>query len=116
MKPLDLAKELAKSIASSTEYLNYKSAKEKLETHEAAKLMFDDFRKKQLELQRKKLSGEKALEPLETEIRKLTEVVSLNLYVRDFLMAEYQFSKMMMDVQKTLSEAVDIKLPEEFGG
>ncbi|HEY8463373.1 MAG TPA: YlbF family regulator [Bacillota bacterium] len=114
MKPLEIAKELAKALANCPEYLNYKAAKEKLETHEAAKLMFNDFRKKQLELERKKLSGEPNLEPLEKEIRKLTEVVSLNLYVREFLVAEYQFSKMMMEIQKIINSAVDLKLPEDF--
>lgn len=110
MKPVELAKELAKSLSNSSEYVSYKAAKEKLENHEAAKSMFDDFRKKQMELERKKQNGEKFLEPMENEIRKLTEVVSLNLYVREYLVAEYQFSKMMMEIQKILSEAMEIKL------
>lgn len=53
MKPVELAKELAKSLTNSSEYVSYKAAKEKLENHEAAKLMFDDFRKKQMELEHK---------------------------------------------------------------
>jgi cell fate (sporulation/competence/biofilm development) regulator YlbF (YheA/YmcA/DUF963 family) len=113
-KPLDLARELAKSLADSSEYRNYKAAKAKMEAEEAARVMFEDFRKKQIEFERKRLSGEKSLEPLEAEIRKLTEIVGLNPYVREYLVAEYLFTKMVMDVQKIIGEAVDLKMPAEL--
>jgi cell fate (sporulation/competence/biofilm development) regulator YlbF (YheA/YmcA/DUF963 family) len=113
-KPLDLARELAKSLADSPEYRNYKAAKTTMESQEAARLMFEDFRKKQIELERKKLSGQTALEPLETEIRKLSEIVGLNSYVREYLVAEYLFTKLVMDVQKIIGEAVDLQMPAEL--
>jgi cell fate (sporulation/competence/biofilm development) regulator YlbF (YheA/YmcA/DUF963 family) len=115
-QPLDLARDLAKSLADSSEYRNYKAAKTKLEGEEAARLMFEDFRKKQIELERKKLSGQNALEPLETEIRKLSEIVGLNPYVREYLIAEYLFTKLVMDVQKIIGEAVDLQMPAELLG
>lgn len=110
MNTIDLARDFAKSLATCPEYLNYKSAKEKLELHEAAKMMFEDFRKKQMELERRKVNGEKFLEAAESELRKLSEVVSLNLFVREYLMAEYQFSKVMMEIQQLLADAVEIKM------
>jgi cell fate (sporulation/competence/biofilm development) regulator YlbF (YheA/YmcA/DUF963 family) len=113
MNTIDLAREFAKSLANCPEYLNYKSAKEKLGHHEAAKMMFDDFRKKQMELERRKMNGEQQLESAEQELRKLSEVVSLNLFIREYLMAEYQFSKLMMEIQQLLTDAVDIKMPEK---
>jgi cell fate (sporulation/competence/biofilm development) regulator YlbF (YheA/YmcA/DUF963 family) len=109
MNTIDLAREFAKSLANCPEYLNYKNAKEKLEHHEAAKMMFEDFRKKQMELERRKKNGEKFLEPAEQELCKLSEVVGLNLFVREYLMAEYQFTKLMMEIQQLLTDAVDIK-------
>jgi cell fate (sporulation/competence/biofilm development) regulator YlbF (YheA/YmcA/DUF963 family) len=112
MNTLELAREFAKSLANCPEYLNYKTAKEKLGRHEAAKMMFDNFRKKQFELERRRQNGEKGLETAENELRKLAEVVNLNLFVRDYLMAEYQFSKLMMEIQQLLAEAVEIKLPQ----
>jgi cell fate (sporulation/competence/biofilm development) regulator YlbF (YheA/YmcA/DUF963 family) len=112
MNTLELAREFAKSLANCPEYLNYKAAKEKLGRHEAAKMMFDNFRKKQFELERRKQNGEKGLETAENELRKLAEVVNLNLLVRDYLMAEYQFSKLMMEIQQLLAEAVEVKLPQ----
>jgi cell fate (sporulation/competence/biofilm development) regulator YlbF (YheA/YmcA/DUF963 family) len=115
MNPIDLARQLAQSLADCPEYLNYKNAKEKLEHQEAAKIMFEDFRRKQLELERRKMNGEKALEAAETELRKLAEVVGLNLFVREYLMAEYQFSKLMMEIQKLLADAMELKAPS-LGG
>lgn len=116
MKPLDLAKQLAASLADSEEYRKYRTAKEVLDQHEAAKSMFEDFRKKQIELEQKRISGEKLLEPYETELKKLVEIVGLNPYVREYLMAEYQFSQLMMTVQQTIAKAVGIELPQETIG
>jgi cell fate (sporulation/competence/biofilm development) regulator YlbF (YheA/YmcA/DUF963 family) len=111
MNTIEMAREFAKSLASCPEYINYKNAKENLEHHEAAKMMFDDFRQKQMELDRRKTNGEQYLEPVELELRKLSEVVSLNLFVRDYLMAEYQFTKLMMEIQQLLANAVEVELP-----
>lgn len=115
MKPQELAKQLAASLAESEEYRKYRAAKKVLDEHEAAKAMFEDFRKKQLELERKRLSGEKLLEPYETELKKLTEIIGLNPYVREYLMAEYQFGQLMMEIQRTIADAVGIELPQDIG-
>jgi cell fate (sporulation/competence/biofilm development) regulator YlbF (YheA/YmcA/DUF963 family) len=113
MSTIDLAREFAKSLAGCPEYLNYKYAKEKLERHEAAKMMFEDFRRKQMELERRRQNGEQYLEPAETELRKLSEVVSLNSFVREYLLAEYQFTKLMMEIQQLLAGAIEIKMPSQ---
>lgn len=113
MKTIELAKQLAKSLAESQEYQNYLQAKQILEGHEAAKTMLEDFRKKQWELERKKISGDKLLEPHEQELQKLAEIIGVNPYVRDYLMAEFQFTQVMMEIQRIISEAVGLQTPEE---
>jgi cell fate (sporulation/competence/biofilm development) regulator YlbF (YheA/YmcA/DUF963 family) len=114
MKPVELAKQLAQSLAGSEEYQNYAKFKKVLEEHESAKVMLDDFRKKQWELERKKLSGEKLLTPYEDELRKLSEIIGLNPYVRDFLMAEYRFSQLFTEVQRIIGDAIGLRPPEEL--
>ncbi|MGE5581144.1 MAG: YlbF family regulator [Bacillota bacterium] len=114
MKTLELARQLANSLAESREYQDYSKAKVLLEEHEAAKVMLDDFRKKQWELERKKLNGDKLLEPYEEELRKLAEIIGLNPYIREYLMAEFQFMQLMMEIQKIIGEAVGIEAPEEL--
>ncbi|HEX3045119.1 MAG TPA: YlbF family regulator [Bacillota bacterium] len=114
MSPVEIAKQLGKALADSTEYQNYKKTKQILDQHESAKVMMDDFRKKQWELERKKLNGDKLTQPAEEELRKLSEVVALNPYIRDYLMAEYQFSQVMMEVQRIIGDAVGLEMPEEM--
>ncbi len=113
MKPVDLAKQLAKSLADSEEYQNYAKFKKILDGHESAKIMLDDFRKKQWELERKKLSGDKLLAPYEDELRKLSEIIGLNPYIRDFLMAEYRFSEIFSEIQRIIGEAIGLQSPED---
>lgn len=114
MSPVELAKQLGKALADSSEYQNYKKTKQILDQHESARVMMEDFRKKQWELERKKLNGEKPTPANEEELRKLSEVIALNPYIRDYLMAEYQFSQIMMEVQKIIGQAVGLEMPEEM--
>lgn len=114
MKPIELAKQLAKSLAESEEYRNYQKAQEKMAEHEAAKVMLEDFRKKQWDYERKKANGEKNLGPLEDELKKLSGVIGLNPFVRDYLMTEYQFSQILMEVQRIIGEGVGLKMPDSI--
>lgn len=114
MKAVELAKQLAKSLAESEEYQNYKKFKEILDGHEAAKTMLEDFRKKQWELERKKLNGDKLLGPYEDELRKLSEIIGLNPYIRDYLMAEYHFAQVFSEVQQIIGEAVNLQPLDEI--
>jgi cell fate (sporulation/competence/biofilm development) regulator YlbF (YheA/YmcA/DUF963 family) len=107
MKPIELAKSLADALKDSNEYRAYQEAKVKVDQHEAARNMLADFRKKQLEIYQKRARGEDIANEAE-QIRKLSEIVSLNPYVREFLMAEYQWGQLMESVQKTIAEGLGI--------
>jgi len=80
--------ELAASLAESSEYQAYRTAKEKLGRHESAQIMPRDFREKQMELERKKINGVTEVKPLEDELRKFSGIVGLNPYIREYLTAE----------------------------
>lgn len=106
------AQALAEALANSDEYKELKEAKEELERHEAARIMFRDFRQKREALERKALSGQT---PSDEEIQALQQayqIVALNPYVRRVLEAEVAFAAMMAEVQRILAEAVGIELPE----
>ena len=112
MKVIELAKQLGKSLAESEAFQNYQKAKASLEEHESAKIMLGDFRKKQWELEQKRSQGDQLLEPLEQELRKLAEIIGLNPYIREYIMAEVQFSQIMIEIQDIIATAVGLKLPE----
>lgn len=114
MRPQDLAKELANSIRESPEYQAWEKAKAEVDKHEAAKIMLEDFRKKQWELEKARLSGEEIKPEKEEQFKKLAEIIQYNPYVRDFLMAEYNLNKMIMEIQRIIASAVSVELPEEL--
>ena len=113
MKPQVLAKELANSIRESPEYQAWEKAKTEVDKHEAAKIMLEDFRKKQWELEKARLSGEEIKPEQEEQIKKLAEIIQYNPYVREFLVAEYNLNQMIMEIQRIIASAVGVQLPEE---
>jgi cell fate (sporulation/competence/biofilm development) regulator YlbF (YheA/YmcA/DUF963 family) len=84
-----------------------------VDKHEAAKIMLEDFRKKQWELEKARLSGEEVKPEQEEQIKKLAEIIQYNPYVRDFLMAEFNLNRMIMEIQRIIASAVGVQLPEE---
>jgi cell fate (sporulation/competence/biofilm development) regulator YlbF (YheA/YmcA/DUF963 family) len=112
MKALELAKQLGKALAESEEYQAYQKAKEALEIHEAAKVMLEDFRKKQWELEKQRVSGAIDTAAVTAEQQKLAEIIQINPYIREYLFAEFRFSQIMMEVQRELGKGVGIDYPD----
>lgn len=107
MNPYDAAHNLAKSLSESTEFKQFKRAKDELEKDSKAKEMFSDFRKKQFEVQTLKLSGKPA-EAASKDLKNLFEIISYNTIVTDFLEAEHRFATLMYDIQNIISKAIDL--------
>ena len=112
MKPQDLAKELANSIRESEEFKTWEAAKKKIAEHEAAKVMLDDFRKKQWKLEEARMAGEEITTEQQEELKKLFEIISYNPYVSEFLMAEMRMHNMVLEIQKIIASAIGVELPE----
>lgn len=111
MKPINLAKELAEALRESEEYREYQEAKKKVDEHEAAKIMLEDFRKKQLELEKKRLAGEEIPQAEMEKIKKLSEIITYNPYLRDYLLAEVKLQQLMMEIQKIIASGIGLDLP-----
>lgn len=89
MNVYDKAYELANAIKQLPEYKALKEAYRKINENEQNKKMLEDFKKKQLEIQAKELSGEK-VEPKEKEVlEKLWEILNLNPDISSYLSLEY---------------------------
>ncbi len=113
MNIYDRAHALAKAIKASQEYKQFVKARAELEKDSSAREMLLDFRKKQWELQKQKMSGIEVAPEQEERFSKMLEVISLNKYVKEYLEAEYRFSVMLSDIQKIIGEAVgDLITPE----
>ncbi len=122
MNPYDAAHRLAKALRDSPEFKEMKEAQEALKAESSAKKMVIDFRNKQLELQKQKLSGIEVSKEQEEKVEKLLEVVNMNMIAKRFLQAEYKIAVLLQDVQNIISEAANeifdaelLGIPDENG-
>lgn len=111
MDPVALARELGTALAGSEEFKTYQKAKHQVEEHEAAKIMLEDFRKKQLALEKKSLGGDEPTSAEIEELKKLSEIMGYNPYIREYLLAEMRFTQLIMEVQKTMADSAGLDFP-----
>lgn len=115
MDPIMLARELGAALTASEEYQAYQKAKKQIEQHEAAKIMLEDFRQHQWALEKKRLAGEEPSPEEVEKIKKLSEIMGYNPYIREYLMAEIKFSQLMLEVQKTIADSAGLEFPSVAG-
>ncbi len=104
----DQAHTLAKAIRESEEYKLLKEQKAKIENDPELKKMFEDYRTKQVEIQKAQLMGQTVPEEKRQSFRQLHEIVAANPVLKDFLEMEHRFSVIMTDLQKILLEGLDL--------
>ena len=104
MNVYDKAYELARAIRESTEAREVKEIRSKIEADPETKRMLDDFREKQMNLQKQMLSGQQPDQQEMEKLDKLYEVVSLNPLIKKLFEAERRFGILIEDVQKILAD------------
>ncbi|MDA8235241.1 MAG: YlbF family regulator [Clostridia bacterium] len=107
----DQAHQLARVLAKSPEYVEYKKAKEKLEANGENKKLVADLRAKQMELQKAVILGQKVDEAKKKQLEKMQQIIVTNPAIAEFFQTEFRFNKMMLDVQKIIGEAVGLQFP-----
>ncbi len=114
MNPYDAAHKLAKALKESEEFEELLKAQKEIKADETAKKMVQDLRRKQLELQKQKMSGIEVSKEQEEKLQKLLEVVNMNMVAKRFIEAEYKAVVLLQDVQKIIGEATDKIYDEEL--
>lgn len=109
------AGELADAIVNSGEYQRMLEARDKVNDHEAAKVMLRDFQEKQLELHNRQMQGGEVTPEQEEQLQSLFGVISVNPYIRELFEAEFAFSGMMMQVNDALSKVLDFQEDDGAG-
>lgn len=108
---------LANALKNSDEVKQFKEAKEKLDADKEANEMFLDFRKYQFQFQKDQMEGKPVEKERAEQLKNMYEAVSLNITVREYLVAESRFGKIMEDISKILGEAVGLgELNDMAGG
>ena len=102
----DKARDLAKAMAESEEYVSYKNAKEKAFANDTTKALLKEYMTLRIRMQGALVSGHEAMERLQ----KIGEVLQLNPDASAYLMAEYRLNTMLGDVYKILADGIDLDL------
>ena len=110
MNVYDKAHELAKALAESQEYRDFKSARDVVYQNEKNKQMLVDFKKRQFKIQTAYLSGQQPTnEQIET-MKKLSDLLQSSPEISLYMQNEYRFNQMISDVYKIMNDAVEIDL------
>ncbi len=117
----DLARRLASALKASQQYRRYKATRKKVAEDEKNLQLIEQFHQKQLQYQQQQLSGKDLTEEQREELSRLQDLLQLRPEVREFLQAEVQLARMVADVQKIISDALDIGMapaaqPDEPAG
>ena len=90
----DKARELAKAMAESEEYVSYKNAKEKAFANDTTKALLKEYMTLRIRMQGALVSGQKDDEAME-RLQKIGEVLQLNPDARAYLLGDYRVKTMI---------------------
>ncbi|MFD2169486.1 YlbF family regulator [Tumebacillus lipolyticus] len=106
MNPYDKAHELARALTGSQEYQLLQRLKARVDADASARKVLDDFRRRQWELETRRLMGEEITGDDIERVTALQEALSLHATAREYLEAEYRFGLIYSDIHKIIGEAV----------
>ena len=107
------ARRLKKKLENSDEYQNYLELRKKVMAKKGSKKMLLDYQNLMMEMQSKRMSGEELSEEDKERLQNLQNFIEINNNVKKYLEAEYNVSKMINDVQKTIFSDIEVGIPEE---
>ena len=107
------AQRLKKKLEKSNQYQNYLELRKKVMAKEGSKKMLLDYQNLMMEMQTKRMSGEELSEEDKERLQNLQNFIEINNNVKKYLEAEYNVSKMINDVQKTIFSDIEVGIPEE---
>lgn len=114
MKVYDKARELVAVLQQEEVYTEFVDYQRQVFDNPECKAILVDLRNKEFEMHRQQLLGKGVSEEQKESLRKLYEIARYNPTVGRYLDVEYRFSRMMMDIQKIINDAVPVKRPEKI--
>jgi len=105
----DLAHQLARAIKNSEEYKSYVEKRNIVYSNEKNKQMVEDFKEKVFNIQVNKMAGKEVTQEELDKLKKLEDILTLNPTINDFFIAEFRYSRLVEDISRIISEAIDIE-------
>lgn len=106
MNVYDTANKLAQEMKTSTEYVEYKNCKEKVQENQTLKQKIGEFEKLRYDIQLLAMQGIKAEETKTQEMQKVYMELIQDELAKQYFNAELKFNVLLADVNKIIGEAV----------
>lgn len=106
MNVYDTANRLASEIRQSKEYLDYKKAKQNIESNLELKNKVQEFEKTRYEVQLLTMQGNDAQEEKNKKLQEMYATLIENKEIKDYFDLEVKFNVMLADVNKIIAESV----------
>lgn len=101
----DEANNLAKAIQESSEYKEYKQAKEDVSQNPEMKAKIDEFEKTRYEVQAMSFQGKDDPEKMQ-KLQEMYNILNNDKKIKEYFDIEVRFNIMLADVNKIISESV----------
>lgn len=101
----DEANNLAKAIQESKEYLEYKKAKEELNSNPEMKQKVDEFEKIRYDVQVMSFQGKDDPEKMK-KLQEMYNILNGDKQIKEYFDIEVRFNIMLADVNRIISESV----------
>lgn len=109
MKVYDKARELVEVLKQEEIYAEFLHWQRQVFSDPQHKAMLLELRTQEFNLHRRQLLGEEVSPEQKEAVRKLYELARNNPTLARYLDVEYQFSRMMLEIQRIINEAVPDK-------
>ena len=106
MNVYDTANRLASEIRQSKEYLDYKKAKQNIESNLELKNKVEEFEKTRYEVQLLTMQGNDMQEEKNKKLQEMYIALVENKEIKDYFDLEVKFNVMLADVNKIIAESV----------
>ncbi len=106
MSIMEKARSLGEAILESTEYKELKETEEAMYANDEAKTLLNDFNAKQRQIQMAQANGKPINEKQQKEIQNIQAKMQTNDKVKDFMLAQQNFNKVMQTVNQTISNVL----------
>jgi cell fate (sporulation/competence/biofilm development) regulator YlbF (YheA/YmcA/DUF963 family) len=103
------AKELAEVLARSEAFTRLEKAKDEISKRTAAQIMLRDLEERQKRLLAKRREGQEPTEAEIQDLQRMSQIASMNPYIRQLFEAQNELIGMMMEVQSLLMRAVNLE-------
>ena len=106
MNVYDTANRLAQEIRTSNEYVEYKKAKQAIESNTDLKQKIDEFEKLRYDVQVLSMQGKQVDEEKNKKLQEMYTILIQNKDIKEYFDLEVKFNVMLADINKIIAESV----------